>query len=83
MVRQPQTTRADVKPHLTCREATRLVLAGEDRELLLLERLRLRVHMLICKACPNFQRQVDFMRSAMGQWRRYTDEGDEGISPRA
>jgi hypothetical protein len=72
-----------VKPQLTCREATRLVLAGEDRELLMLERLRLRVHMLICKACPNFQRQVDFMRSAMGQWRRYSEEGDEGAAPRA
>jgi hypothetical protein len=82
MVRQSQTTRVDVKPHLTCREATRLVLAGEDRELLLLERLRLRLHLMICKACPEFQRQVDFMRSAMGQWRRYTEEADEGINPR-
>lgn len=71
-----------MKPHLTCREATRLVLAGEDRALQPLERLRLRVHMLICRACPEFQRQVDFMRSAMGQWRRYADEGEEGITPR-
>jgi hypothetical protein len=70
-----------MKPHLTCREATRLVLAGEDRDLLLLERLRLRVHMLICKACPNFQRQVDFMRGAMGQWRRYS-EGDYDTAAR-
>jgi hypothetical protein len=71
-----------VKPHLTCREATRLVLAGEDRRLLLHERVRLRVHMLICKACPNFQRQVDFMRSAMGQWRRYAEGEDDGAAPR-
>jgi Putative zinc-finger len=71
-----------MKPHLTCREATRLVLAGEDRKLALGERLRLRMHMLICKACPNFQRQVDFMRSAMGQWRRYAEEDDSAV-PRA
>jgi len=72
-----------MKPHLTCREATRLVLAGEDRKLLLLERMRLRVHLLICKACPNFQRQVGFMHSAMGQWRRYADDDDEGTVPRS
>ena len=70
-----------MKPHLTCREATRLVLAGEDRALRLHERLRLRVHMLICKACPNFQRQVDFMREAMGQWRGYS-EGDDDTAAR-
>jgi hypothetical protein len=71
-----------MKPQLTCREAVRLVLAGEDRTLRLSERLGLRLHMLICKACPNFKRQVDFMRGAMGQWRRYSEEGDRA-PPRA
>jgi hypothetical protein len=70
-----------VKPHLSCREAARLVLAAEDRRLNLSERLRLRLHMAICKGCPNFQQQVDFMRSAMGQWRRYADSGDDRTAP--
>ena len=56
-----------------CREVTRLVLEGEERRLALGERLVVRVHMLICKACPTFARQVKLMRGAMGQWRQYRD----------
>lgn len=59
--------------HINCREATALVLQGEDRRLALAERLRLRMHLLICKACPRFVRQVALMRRAMGPWRSYRD----------
>lgn len=59
--------------HINCREATALVLQGEDRRLALAERLRLRMHLLICKACPRFVRQVALMRRAMGPWRAYRD----------
>ena len=36
-----------------------------DRPLTLLERLRLRMHILICPACTRFDRQMDFLRQAM------------------
>lgn len=62
--------------HINCREATALVLQGEDRRLALAERLRLRMHLLICKACPRFVRQVALMRRAMGPWRAYRDAQD-------
>ena len=55
----------------TCKEVTALVIAQEDRVLPLTERLALRFHMVICQACPRFQRQVLTMRSAMAQWRNY------------
>ena len=71
-----------MKLQLTCRDATRLVLEGEDRDLHLRERLGLRLHMLICKACPNFKRQVTFMRGAMGQWQSYVEEDDGPASLR-
>ena len=64
----------------TCRDVTRLVLEGEDRALTLRERVAVQVHMWICAACPDFRRQVRFMRGAMGQWRRYR-EGDEPPPP--
>ena len=64
-----------MKTTLNCRDVTRLVLEGEDRRLRLSERLGVRVHMLICKACPKFARQVQFMRGAMGRWKQYA-EGD-------
>jgi hypothetical protein len=56
-----------------CRDVTRLVLEGEERRLPLGDRLAVRLHMVICKACPVFQRQVKLMRGAMGQWRSYRD----------
>lgn len=65
--------------HLNCREATALVLQGEDRRLRGAERLRLQFHLLICKACPRFVRQVALMRRAMGPWRAYRD-ADIGTS---
>ena len=62
-----------MRMHLDCRETTRLVLEGEERKLALAERIAVRLHMLICKACPKFARQVQFMRGAMGRWKQYGD----------
>jgi hypothetical protein len=68
-----------VKPLITCREATRLVLEGEDRQLAWGERLALRIHLLACKVCPRFARQVHLMRSAVGRWKQYAE--DDGQAP--
>jgi hypothetical protein len=53
---------------------TALVIAREDRELPVAERLALRMHMAICKACSTVERQVLSMRCAMKNWRHYTDD---------
>jgi hypothetical protein len=58
----------------TCREVTQLVLLGAERRLPLSERMTVRYHMLICKACPRFARQVDLMRRASARWRQYSEE---------
>ena len=50
---------------LTCKEVTRLVSQGLDRELALGERISLRVHFVICKGCSNVNRQLSFLRRAM------------------
>lgn len=55
----------------SCREVTRLVLQRADRALTLPERLGIRWHMLICKACPTFAKQVKLMQGAMGRWKHY------------
>ena len=60
----------------TCKEVAALLIAGEDRTLPLTERLALRVHMVICDACPRFQRQVLTMRNSLQLWRNYTDSTD-------
>lgn len=60
----------------TCKEVASLVVAREDRNLNVTEKLALRTHMLICKACPGFERQVLTMRNAMHQWRHYTGDAE-------
>ncbi|MEJ6004127.1 zf-HC2 domain-containing protein [Paucibacter sp. AS339] len=61
----------------SCRDITQLVLQGEDRELSLGERFKMRMHLMICKACPIFVEQVALMRQASQRWRRYS-ETDQG-----
>lgn len=61
----------------SCREISVLLLAREDRNLRWPERMAIRVHFLLCKACPRFERQILTMRSALDQWRAYRDDGGE------
>ncbi len=49
----------------TCREVHRLVSEGMDRDLSLVERSRVRVHLVICKACTRFSDQMGMLRQAM------------------
>ncbi len=52
---------------LTCKEVSRLVSQGLDRRLGFGERLRLRVHLAICKGCANYSRQMAFLRRAVAR----------------
>jgi hypothetical protein len=58
----------------TCREAAALLVAQEDRALPWADRVALRLHLLACKACPRFERQMLTMRNATRQWRNYTGD---------
>lgn len=58
----------------TCKQASALLIAREDRELPWIERLALRLHLAVCKACPVFARQMLTMRNALHQWRNYTEK---------
>lgn len=58
----------------TCKEVATLLVAREDRELPLVERVALRLHLLACGACPVFERQLLTMRKALDRWRHYSDE---------
>lgn len=60
----------------TCKQAAALVIAREDRDLRLNDAIALKLHMMACKACPEFENQVLTMRAAMGKWRNYPDIDD-------
>lgn len=59
---------------ITCREATQIVLAAEDRRIPLTGRLSLRLHQSMCGNCRRFARQIELMRHASARWRRYSEE---------
>lgn len=50
---------------VTCKEVHRLTSERLDRRLTPSERLRVRLHLLVCDACRNFTRQMRLMREAM------------------
>ena len=58
----------------TCKEVSALLVAREDRELPMVERIALRFHLAACGACPLFERQLLTMRNAMRRWRNYAGE---------
>ena len=67
---------------IPCKRAADLMVAREDRTLTWGEGAALRVHLLVCKVCPRFEKQLLTMRQAMGAWRRYSEQSDEtGGSP--
>jgi len=57
-----------------CREVTRIVLEGQERDFSLSERVILRFHWMACDRCTRFREQVDLMRGALGRWRNQRDE---------
>ena len=50
---------------LTCRETTRLVSQGLDRELEFGERVALRLHFAMCLGCRRASRQMNLLRRAV------------------
>lgn len=53
---------------ITCKEASRLISEGLDRDLSAAERTKLRLHVTICVACDRVIRQFDFLRRAAREY---------------
>lgn len=49
----------------TCKEVHRLVSESMDRRLSVVERVRMALHMTVCRTCNNFRGQMALMREAM------------------
>ena len=58
----------------TCKQAAALLIASEDRAIALSDEQALRLHILACQACANFEQQLVTMRKALNQWRNYSEE---------
>ncbi|MDD5036779.1 MAG: hypothetical protein PHE55_18780 [Methylococcaceae bacterium] len=52
---------------LTCKEASRLLSQSMDHALPRMKRLELRIHVWLCSACSNFEKQLLFLKRAARQ----------------
>lgn len=54
---------------LSCKQVSRLLSEGNERTLGLWERFNLRLHLLMCRGCTRFHKQLDFINTAMRRFR--------------
>ena len=52
---------------IDCQQASRLISQSMDERLPFGQRVKLRVHLLICDACSNFNRSVRLLRRAVAR----------------
>lgn len=57
-----------------CKDVARMISDSMDRPLTLGERLRLKVHLAICRGCSNFEKQMMALRDMA---RRFGQKGEE------
>jgi len=50
---------------LSCREVTRLVSESLDRELPLRQRMSMKMHLMMCKLCSRYSKQLAGLREAV------------------
>jgi len=50
---------------LTCKTVSRKVSAAMDEPITLADRLRVRMHLLMCPACRRFEQQMEILRVAI------------------
>jgi predicted anti-sigma-YlaC factor YlaD len=49
---------------LDCKHNTELLSQSHDRPITLREKMAMRMHLMMCKGCRNFERQLAFIRKA-------------------
>jgi len=62
---------------LSCKEATKLMSAAQDRPLSMSEKMQLRIHLMMCAGCVRFREQMDFLRQACKGYLRHKGFKDE------
>jgi hypothetical protein len=50
---------------LTCRDASRMLSDGLDKDLSIADRAALKLHLTLCDACTRLRSQFEFMRRAI------------------
>jgi hypothetical protein len=67
---------------LTCKEASRLQSQALDRKLSSMQRIGLRMHLLLCKWCRRYGKQIRFLHDAVREHPDHLTER-QSLSPSA
>ena len=62
---------------LACNEVTRLVSDSQERALQLRERFALRMHVMMCSGCRNFERHMQTLRHGMRHFAKKRHDREE------
>ena len=66
---------------LSCREVTRLISDAQEGPLRLQDRMSMRMHLLMCSACRNFEEQMATIRAAMRNLAKSDVPSDQESGP--
>ncbi len=58
---------------LNCKQASELASQAMDEKLPFRERMALKLHLLLCRSCTNFTRQLAFLREASHRFGTHHD----------
>lgn len=64
--------------NMTCADSAQIQSEGLDRHLTRLERLGLRLHLLLCAGCRRYGKQIRLLRDAFRGFPRHDDHLPEG-----
>ncbi|ESK57060.1 zf-HC2 domain-containing protein [Acinetobacter tjernbergiae] len=58
---------------LTCRQATQLLSEKQDRQLVLREQSNLQLHLLVCRSCRRYGKQIKTLSQLSKTFIKYDD----------
>ena len=61
---------------LSCKEAARIVSEGLDTKLTLSKKLSLRLHLVMCKGCTLYQKQITALKSLFHDYNNKVEQED-------
>ena len=69
---------------LTCKDTSRLISEGQERQLSLKERISLRLHVWMCNNCRRFEQQIVAMRKIIqSEWANDAATKNKQLSSKA
>ena len=57
---------------ISCEEASKLISESMDHAIPFWEKVSLKIHLAMCKVCPTYMRQLDFLRRILKGWADHT-----------